>query len=114
MTCAPRPVSLIGLGLTQVTTSSLRGAKAIIGLHEVTDTRTIWRQLAAEFLGTFFLVLLGCGSTTAQWTEGYAPTTVQIALTFGLAVATIAQVRPQPVHTYRGVSSRYFSCLLAV
>ncbi|XP_046985339.1 aquaporin AQPAn.G [Schistocerca americana] len=67
------------------------GAKAIIGLHEVTDTRTIWRQLAAEFVGTFFLVLLGCGSTTAKWTDGYAPTTVQIALTFGLAVATIAQ-----------------------
>ncbi|KAJ9601507.1 hypothetical protein L9F63_000346 [Diploptera punctata] len=66
------------------------GAKAVIGLHDITDNRNIWRMLSAEFLGTFFLVLVGCGSLT-QWGEGYAPSTPQIALTFGLAVATIAQ-----------------------
>lgn len=47
-------------------------------------------MLAAEFLGTLILVLVGCGSCMT-W-DGVAPSIVQIALTFGLLVATIAQV----------------------
>ncbi|XP_066994175.2 aquaporin AQPAe.a [Anabrus simplex] len=66
------------------------GAKAILGLHDITDNRNIWRMLSAEFLGTFFLVLVGCGSCVS-WSPETAPTFLSIALTFGLAVATIAQ-----------------------
>lgn len=67
-------------------------AKAIIGYSDITDDATIWRALAAEFVGTFFLVLVGCASVSASWSEGYAPSMSQIALTFGLAVATMVQV----------------------
>nr|CAD7441578.1 unnamed protein product [Timema bartmani] len=67
------------------------GAKAVLGLSDITDNRHIWRMLAAEFLGTFLLVLIGCASTTVKWKDGYDPSMVQIALTFGLAVATIVQ-----------------------
>lgn len=49
-------------------------------------------MLFAEFLGTFFLVAVGIGSTTAGWDVGYKPSMVQIAFTFGLVVATLAQV----------------------
>uniref|UniRef100_A0A182KCZ3 Aquaporin n=1 Tax=Anopheles christyi TaxID=43041 RepID=A0A182KCZ3_9DIPT len=47
-------------------------------------------MLIAEFLGTFFLVAIGIGSTTG-WTD-YSPTLTQIAFTFGLVVATLAQI----------------------
>jgi hypothetical protein len=67
------------------------GAKAVIGLHDITDNRNIWRMLSAEFLGTFFLVLVGCSCIT-PWDQNHPPSVVQIAFTFGLAVATIAQV----------------------
>jgi aquaporin related protein len=65
------------------------GAKALVGLHDITDNRNIWRMLSAEFLGTFFLVLVGCSSIT-PWEN--SSSVIQIAFTFGLAVATIAQV----------------------
>jgi len=52
----------------------------------------LWRGVVAEFLGTMFLVLIGCGSClshdSADWAN-YTPTIVQISFTFGLAVATI-------------------------
>ena len=49
-------------------------------------------MLVAEFLGTLLLVSIGIGSTTGNWDKDYAPTITQIALTFGLVVATLAQV----------------------
>lgn len=59
----------------------------------------LWRAVAAEMLGTIFLVFLGCGSHTLQLgqmavTNGTQittaePSVVQIALTFGLAVGTM-------------------------
>lgn len=64
------------------------GARAVIGLHDITDNRNIWRMLSAEFLGTFFLVLVGCSSITSL---AGSSGDIQIAFTFGLAVATIAQ-----------------------
>jgi len=64
------------------------GAKAVIGLHDITDNRNIWRMLSAEFLGTFFLILVGCSSVTPF---GASSSITQIALTFGLTVATLAQ-----------------------
>lgn len=65
--------------------------KQIVGVSDITENRNIWRMLVAEFLGTFFLVAIGIGSTTG-WTD-YSPTLTQIAFTFGLVVATLAQVR---------------------
>lgn len=46
-----------------------------------------WRGVAAELLGTMFLVFVGCGSCVKMGEEG--PTVVQIALCFGLIVATM-------------------------
>ncbi|KAK5649459.1 hypothetical protein RI129_000488 [Pyrocoelia pectoralis] len=63
------------------------GAGSIIGLSDITDNRNIWRMLLAEFLGTLLLVYIGCGSIIST----DKPTHVQIALTFGLVVATLAQ-----------------------
>jgi len=63
------------------------GAGSILGLSDITDNRHIWRMLVAEFLGTLLLVYIGCGSITST----DSPTAVQIALTFGLVVATLAQ-----------------------
>lgn len=57
-----------------------------------------WISLVAEAVGTFVLVLIGCGtclggsspdgSSNASW-ENSEPTKVQISLAFGLAVATV-------------------------
>ncbi|KAF5299342.1 hypothetical protein FQA39_LY02515 [Lamprigera yunnana] len=63
------------------------GASSIIGLSDITENRHIWRMLLAEFVGTFILVYIGCGSII----ENDHPSNVQIALTFGLVVATMAQ-----------------------
>lgn len=53
------------------------------------DIRSLmfWKALFAEFLGTFFLVLVAVGSTVQSWRPDELDV-VQIALTFGLAVAT--------------------------
>ncbi|CAO1317064.1 unnamed protein product [Diamesa serratosioi] len=64
--------------------------KEIVGVGDITDNRNIWRMLVAEFLGTLLLVSIGIASTTG-WGNGYEPSMVQIALTFGLVVATLAQ-----------------------
>ncbi|KAH8372610.1 hypothetical protein KR009_001032, partial [Drosophila setifemur] len=55
-----------------------------VGVADITENKKIWRMLLGELLGTFFLVFVGVGSTTS----GSVP---QIAFTFGLTVATIAQ-----------------------
>lgn len=68
------------------------GVNRIIGVSDIMNNRKIWKILLAEFLGTFFLVSVGIASTTAAWEDGYKPSMVQIALTFGLVVATLAQV----------------------
>jgi glycerol uptake facilitator-like aquaporin len=49
-------------------------------------------MLIAEFLGTLLLVTIGIASTTG-FGGGYEPSIPQIALCFGLVVATLAQVR---------------------
>ena len=46
-----------------------------------------WRGILAEVMGVFFLVLIGCGSCLTLGDQG--PNEVQIALTFGIAVAII-------------------------
>jgi len=56
----------------------------------VQDAKLIkfWLALIAEFLGTFLLVLVACGSC-AKFAEKQPTDVVQIALAFGLSVATI-------------------------
>lgn len=58
---------------------------AVVGVKDITDNKKIWRQLLAELIGTFFLVVIGVGSCTGT------PSVPQIAFTFGLTVATLAQ-----------------------
>lgn len=62
----------------------------MVGVKDITDNKKIWRQLMAELFGTFFLVVIGVGSCTGG-TE-WKPSVPQIAFTFGLTVATLAQV----------------------
>ncbi|XP_037035090.1 aquaporin AQPAn.G isoform X1 [Bradysia coprophila] len=64
--------------------------KKVIGIADITDNRNIWRCLIAEFLGTFLLVSVGISSTTLGFTV-FETTIPQIAFTFGLVVATLAQ-----------------------
>ena len=59
-----------------------------MGVDEVTKVGFLV-PLFAEFLGTALLVLIGCASCIS-WTE--APSVLHIALTFGLAVASLAHV----------------------
>lgn len=63
-------------------------AKKIIGIDDITDTNNIWRCLAAEFLGTLLLVLIGTGVCISWVTPADI---VQIALTFGFIIATMVQ-----------------------
>lgn len=62
----------------------------MVGVKDITDNKKIWRQLLAELIGTFFLVVIGVGSCTGG--SEYSPSVPQIAFTFGLTVATLAQV----------------------
>jgi aquaporin-4 len=56
-------------------------------LREDVRRLRFWRSIITEFIGTFFLVLLGCGSYTVSYPEH--PLTVKVALAFGLAYAAI-------------------------
>ena len=63
-----------------------------VGVSQVKmPQKDIWRCLGAEFIGTFMLVLIGCGSTL-QLEGGEKPTLLAVALCFGLIVATLAEV----------------------
>lgn len=48
----------------------------------------LWLSLPSEFLGTLLITLLGC-STWVTWGTTYEASSVHVALTFGLAVATV-------------------------
>lgn len=54
---------------------------AVKGMFDELKTRRFYTCLLAELLGTFFLVLIGCGAVAAD--------IVRTALAFGFAVATI-------------------------
>uniref|UniRef100_A0A4D5RAH5 Aquaporin AQPAe.a n=1 Tax=Scolopendra viridis TaxID=118503 RepID=A0A4D5RAH5_SCOVI len=64
----------------------------ILGYKELHESgRDIWKCLLAEFVGTLFLVTVGCGSGV-DWSEKSKPkepNIVQIALCAGIAVATL-------------------------
>ena len=57
-------------------------------LEDISSLR-LWKGIIAEFLGTLLLTLVGCGSCIGTGTQ---PGVVQIALCFGLSVATIVWV----------------------
>jgi aquaporin-4 len=46
-----------------------------------------WRSIISEFVGSLFLVMIGCGSYTVSYPEN--PVSVKVALAFGLAYITI-------------------------
>lgn len=59
------------------------GTKDICGLR-------LWRSALAEFIGTLFLTLIGCGTCLgSDWESAPTPTTVQISLAFGLIVGAM-------------------------
>jgi aquaporin related protein len=57
-----------------------------LGVEEI--SRGIWKALLAEFLGNLLLNFYGCASCV-----GEGKGTVLIALTFGLVIMAIVQVR---------------------
>lgn len=65
--------------------------KNVFGCEEFSKNRDIWRMLMAEFVGPLFLVLIGCASCVEGWNEAYSPHIVQVALSFGVTIATMAQ-----------------------
>jgi len=72
--------------------------RSIFGCEEICKNRDIWRMLIAEYVGTLFLVLFGCASCVDGWADQYSPSMVQVALAFGVTIATMAQVfQPLPL-----------------
>ncbi|XP_020295034.1 aquaporin AQPAn.G-like isoform X2 [Pseudomyrmex gracilis] len=67
-----------------------RRVKEFVGLEEVTKLDFLL-MLFAEVLGTFLLVFIGCASCIT-WITAKSPSVLHIAFTFGLAVASLAQV----------------------
>ena len=63
----------------------LHTSRMATSLDDVKTPR-FWRALFAEFLGTMLLTFVGCGSCIG-WEP--KPSVVQIALAFGLSVATM-------------------------
>ncbi|XP_066937389.1 aquaporin AQPAe.a-like [Macrobrachium rosenbergii] len=69
----------------------IKDMRDYIGTSELKEYGSLGKALLAEFLGTMILVFVGCGSCIGGWTDGYAPSKVQIAFAFGVTVATVAQ-----------------------
>lgn len=69
----------------------VREFRSVCGMEELGELSQLCRAVFAEFLGTAFLVLVGCGSCVSGWDETYSPSIVQISLAFGVTVATVAQ-----------------------
>ena len=71
----------------------IKDVKSFLGTDEITTSLDLWKALIAEYIGTLFLVFVGCGSCVGKWDERELDSSVvQIALAFGIAVATMAQV----------------------
>jgi len=64
------------------------GIKEKLGVEEI--NRGIWKALLAEFLGNLLLNFYGCASCVGN---GEGKDAVLIALTFGLVIMAIVQVR---------------------
>jgi aquaporin NIP len=69
-------------------------------------SRSMLKPVAAEFIGTFVLVLVGCGALVAHAMRG-APDATGIALSFGLVVAAM-------VATFGGISGAHLNPAVTV
>jgi aquaporin related protein len=70
------------------------GIKERLGVEEI--SRGIWKALLAEFLGNLLLNFFGCASCTGHPKETLfkdITNTLIVALTFGLVIMVIVQVR---------------------
>jgi len=75
-------------------------------LQEDVRRLRFWRSLVAEFLGTMFLVLFGCGAWTQAGHES-SPDTVKIAFAFGLTYIAV-------LYCIRNVSDGYINPAVTV
>lgn len=73
---------------TVVDTWAPADVQKVFGIKDITENKNILRELIAEFIGTFLLIVIGVGSCVGE----QEPSIPRIALAFGLAVAAIAQV----------------------
>jgi hypothetical protein len=64
------------------------GIRERLGVDEI--SRGIWKALLAEFLGNLLLNFYGCASCVGT---GWPKNELLIALTFGLVIMAIVQVR---------------------
>jgi len=64
---------------------TLKTQEELVGLGEL-QTPALWKALAAEVLGTLFLVLFGCASTLTPVTD-----VTKVSLTFGFTLACLVQ-----------------------
>ena len=62
-------------------------------ITSIFEKKDIWRMLIAEFVGTMFLVLIGCAACVKGWDQSYSPTKIQVAISFGITIATMVQVK---------------------
>ena len=75
---------------TKVTRGLLCKLRMATSLEDIRSLM-FWKAIFAEFLGTWLLVLIGTGSCIQDWQEDTLDV-VQIALSFGLTVATIVWI----------------------
>ncbi|KAK3607003.1 hypothetical protein CHS0354_023402 [Potamilus streckersoni] len=86
---------------------NLQKFRTLTSLDDIKSFR-LWKAVMAEFVGTFILVLVGCGSCIQSWPsngsislndtkvdlpiEHFDADIVQIALAFGLSVSTVVWI----------------------
>lgn len=63
-------------------------ARMVTSLEDITSLR-LWKGIVAEFVGTLLLTLVGCGSCIDLRDDNKTSPIVQVALCFGLSVATV-------------------------
>lgn len=69
----------------------LEKMRKLFGCDELGNKNDVWCMLTGEFVGTLFLVLFGCASCVTGWDKDHSPHIVQVALAFGITIATMAQ-----------------------
>lgn len=50
--------------------STTENINKFVGLKDIYGNNDLWKALLGEFIGTFFLVLIGCGSCISGWNPG--------------------------------------------
>eukprot|EP00057_Strongylocentrotus_purpuratus_P028992 XP_011683466.1 PREDICTED: lens fiber major intrinsic protein-like isoform X2 [Strongylocentrotus purpuratus] len=70
---------------------SMPDSRHAISMADEARSIKFWQAVAAEFVGMFFFIFIGLSSTSG-WNAPYIPSQVQIALAFGLGLATFIHV----------------------